>query len=531
MVAILKKVKPKDIVFIDEIHTVPTIVAESVLYSAMQDGRITYTEGKGKFAKTESIELPPFTLIGATTEIGKLAKPFSQRAILIHLYEYTDEVLGGIIARSVYKLGMNISDENALYIAKRCRNNPRLANNMVKRITDKVLVKYAVQNNIADNGALNTVEKIRNKHISVDKFVIDTFFEENGIDQYGLEKGDRDLLSLIINKYKGGPVGIDTLARAMNESNNVISQKYEAYLIKKGLLKIDKDGRVAMPDAYKVLGLPIPPEMLEKTNAVEEFREKTEDVKSKYDVRKVIASDVKQDIKCEKVEKLIEYPDNVAPTDASLDKLFPDIEKDYDAETKHLCMLEVEFKDFKRTLVCDSFLESRFATCMAAVGYLKDIKAQTLEIPYISQSLNNKRYFPDFVIKDYAGRIAIIEMKNFEMMSYHLNIDKYERLKEFCISHGYGYAEIMREYNAESYVSVEQIKNMPVSEKLSEYVYNKISENGAATGEGAFTKTDYEKYLAENPQENKTAIFTLLLNDRRLKNIDRDGDKLKVVLD
>ena len=530
MIAILKKIQPKDIIFIDEIHTLPLVVAESILYSAMQDGRITYTEGKGKFARTETFTLPPFTLIGATTEIGKLSKPFTQRAITIRLEEYTDEVLSGIIANSFHKLGMKINFDNALYIAKRCRNNPRIANSMVKRISDKALVRYATINNLNTYGSLNSVEAIRKLNIDITEKVIDEFFIENGIDEHGLENGDRELLKMIINRYNGGPVGLDTLARAMNESNNVISQKYEAYLIKKGLLKIEPAGRMVMANAYRVLGLPVPKNLLEE-DADSATKEKSEERNSsKYEKRSLIASHVPEELKCQKIEDLIVYPENVQIIDESLDVLFPDVEKPYEEETKHRCELEIDFDDFKRTLICDSFLESRFARCMASVGYLKDIKAQTLEIPYISQELANRRYFPDFVIKDYRGRIAVIEMKNFDMMSYHLNIDKYEHLKRFCESKGYGYAEIMKEYNADSYVSVEMLIRAPINIQLQQYIVDTIEKNGVETGEGLFTGKDFENYIARYGDVKKEEVYTILLNNRRLKNTDRTGTNFRIIM-
>ncbi|NCA93233.1 hypothetical protein EOM82_08375, partial [bacterium] len=432
------------------------------------------------------------------------------------------------ISRSFYKLGMSISDEDALYISKRCRNNPRIANNTVKRISDKALVRYAQQNNLVNNGAFSTVENIRKLNIRITQNVIDVFFEENGIDEYGLEKGDRDLLRIIITRYGGGPVGIDTLSRVMNESNNVIAQKYESYLVKKGFLKIERDGRVIMPEAYKVLGLPVP--IAEKTENTASSTER-EEIKSKYDTRKIVAALVQDELKCAKLEELICYPESVKERGETLDELFPDIEKGYEGEneTKHLCKNEIDFDTFKRTLICDSFLESRFASCMASVGFLKDIKAQTVELPYISQELNNRRYFPDFVIKDYKSRIAVIEMKNFEMMSYHLNIDKYETLKAYCEKNGYGYAEIMKAYNSDKYVSVEQIKNAPVNEALSKYVYETIEKNGADSGEGIFTDENLAEYKMNNPNTGDTDIYTLLLSDRRLKNVDRTGTNIRII--
>ena len=527
MIAILKKLKPKDIIFIDEIHTLPLQVAESILYSAMQDGRITYTEGKGKLAKTETLELPPFTLIGATTEIGKLAKPFTQRAIQVRLEEYTDEVLAGIITNSFYKLGMKITSELSLMISKRCRNNPRIANNNVKRISDKALLRYATMNNLLrDQGAFSSVDAIRKYNISITEPVIMEFFEENGIDENALEKGDRELLKIMVERYGGGPVGIDTLARAMNESNNVISQKYEAFLIKKGMLKIEREGRVVMPAGYKALGLPVPQKLLDKENENGPKPKVIEDEKpkSKYDRRKVIACHVPDPIKCQKIEELIVYPENAVLDETPLDELFPDVEKPYEAETKHLCELEIDFDGFKRLLICDSFLESRFATAMASTGFLKDMKAQTLEIPYISQMLANRRYFPDFVTRDYKGRIAVIEMKNFDAACYHLNIDKYEKLAEYCREKGYGYAEIMKAYDAEQYISMDMIAKMPYNEKLESFIVETIERNGE------FTSKDWDEYNAQNGKAEKTEIYTILLNNRRLRNIDRLGTDIKITM-
>lgn len=530
LIAIFKKIKPRDVIFIDEIHTLPTVVAESVLYSAMQDGKIVYNEGKGKFAKTVTLALPPFTLIGATTEIGKLAKPFTQRAIQIRLVEYSDEVLGGIISKSFYKLGMKITPDNALYVAKRCRNNPRVANNVVKRISDKALVRYAAQHNLSGLGALNGIDAIRSLGIEVTQQIIDDFFVESGIDEYGLEPGDRELLKIVITRYNGGPVGLDNLARALNESNNVIAQKYEAYLIKKGLYKVEREGRIVMPEGYRALGLPVPEGCGEnKEGGDKTFAEpESGEPKLKYDKRKVTASLVPDGEKAEKIERLITYPENAAANETSLDELFPDISKEYEGETNHRCLLEIDFGSHKREIVCDSFLESRFATAMAMVGYLRDMKAQTVEIPYISQELANRRYFPDFVIKDYKGRIAVIEMKNYEMMSYHLNIDKYFRLREYCRERGYGYAEIMRAENSPEYVSVEDLINEPVNEKLQAYIIDTIAANGEATGEGIFTNEDFMKYVEENGATDLNDVYTILLNNRKLKNTDKAGGQLRI---
>lgn len=522
MISILKRLQPCDIIFIDEIHTLPLLVAESVLYSAMQDGKVTYMEGKGKFAKPNTIVLPPFTLIGATTEIGKLAKPFTQRAIQIRLEEYSDEVLGGLISNSFRKSGLQISSEDALYIAKRCRNNPRVANNTVRRISDKAIVRYDAMYHI---GSADSVEKLAKYNITVTKKVIDEFFDENGIDEYGLEKADRELLRLIIERYDGGPVGLDTLSRAINEANNVLSQKYEAYLIKKGMLKIEPGGRVAMPLAYTVLGKPIPEKLKDKAES-----KGTNPDGSKYDKRKVIASKTVDELKAGKLEQLIVYPENAVESTQDLDVLFPGADKPCEDKTNHACELEIDFDEFKRTLLCDSFLESRFATSMAKIGYLKDIKAQCLELPYISTALSDKRYFPDFVIKDFKGRIAIIEMKNYEMMSYHLNIDKYDALREFCTRNGYGYSMIAKPMYGEKYMCAEDILRLAVDKQLEEHIFATIEANGKAGGVGAFTQADFNSYRVTHPDVNEMTVYSILYNNRQLKNADRSGSNLHIEL-
>ncbi|MBO7149320.1 MAG: AAA family ATPase [Clostridia bacterium] len=527
MVAVFKRIKPKDIVFIDEIHTLPLPVAEAVLYSAMQDGRIVYTEGKGASAKTVTIDLPPFTLIGATTEIGKLAKPFTQRAILVYLVEYSDEVIAGIIAKSFYKVGMSISNENAMLVAKRSRNNPRIANGFVKRISDKALVRYAMQNNITQDASFNGVEDIRKLNIIVEENIITKFFEENNIDENGLEVNDRNLLRIIVERFKGGPVGLETLSKVMNEATNVLSEKYEAYLVKKGFMRIDKDGRVALAKAYTVLGLPIPPHKQE-TNDNQDGKD--EQKGSRFEKRSVIVSKVPDQIKCDKIEELIVYPENAGIIDDELDDLFPDIQKPDYGDTEHKCELEMDFGEKVRQIECDSFLESRFARVMAQCGYIKDMKAQTVEFSYISQALNNKRYFPDFVIKDYKGRLAVIEMKNFAMASYHLNIDKYETLKKFCEEKGYGYSEIMKGYNAETYVSLDQIYKMPINEGLKSFILARIEQNGANMGESICFQKDIEEFFGGADKVDQLQVYTILLNDRTLKNVDRNGNDFRIQL-
>lgn len=606
MLAMLKSLKPKDIVFIDEIHTLPKEIAESLLYSALQDHRITYTEGKGKFAKTETLELPPFTLIGATTELGELAAPFTQRAILIRFKEYNNIILSQIIAKSFYRSGMSISPDDALSIAKRCRNNPRVANNMVNMISSNALVQYAEKNGIRLQGQFNSTDQIRKCNIRITADIIDDYFKSSRIDEYGLEEGDRQLLSIIVKRYGGGPVSIDTLARAMNESNNVLKSKYESYLIKRGMIKIESQGRVAMPRAYEVLGLEPPsrkvsdkhgdhvqkpkrdagknsfaksnteqnsPDDIHANENEQDFKSEASDKyigeaiansdvdslgstelteenveysdREEYDIeteerqainnsrwekRNVIASQVPDTERCTQIEALITYPDNVGTfTQTDLDELFPDIEKEYDETTQHRCLLEIDIAGKKRQLECDSFLESRFASLMSKIGFLSDIKAQTVELEYVSSRLANHKYYPDFVIKDYKGRIAVIEMKNYLTAAYHLNIDKYDELKKYCLLHGYGYAEIMKPNDSKGYISLEMLKNAPINKRLEQFIIERLDYNGKETpGQSYFTKEDFYDYKKQYADGSEQEIFTILLNNRDLRNEDRNGNNLAI---
>jgi hypothetical protein len=191
--------------------------------------------------------------------------------------------------------------------------------------------------------------------------------------------------------------------------------------------------------------------------------------------------------------------------------------------------LEVDFGDRKRLLLCDSFLERKFAIALAKVGYIKDIKAQSLELPYISQRLANRKYFPDFMIRDYKGRIAIIEMKNFDAACYHLNIDKYEQLAQYCKENGYGYAEVMKPYNSEKYISIEMLARKTPNKELEQFIISKI-ESRASEEEAYFTNADLDEYSEKFGPVDRTEIYTILLNNRKLRNIDRYGPDVKITL-
>jgi Holliday junction DNA helicase RuvB len=237
LAALLTNLKDNDVLFIDEIHRLHTS-AEEILYSAMEDYEIDMIVGKGPSAKSYRIDLAKFTLIGATTRAGNLSAPLRDRFGIISKFEmYDDDELGQIIKRSAKLLDIAIDAESTAELARRSRGTPRVANRLLKRARDFAQVK--------GNGNID-MEITRYTLSSLD------------IDEMGLEGLDRDILRLIIDKFGGGPVGIDTIAAAIGEDRTTIEDIYEPYLMQVGFLHRTKQGRVASSDAYAHLGLEVP---------------------------------------------------------------------------------------------------------------------------------------------------------------------------------------------------------------------------------------------------------------------------------
>lgn len=233
LAGLLTSLDKNDVLFIDEIHRLSPVV-EEYLYSAMEDYRIDIMIDKGPAARSIQIDLNPFTLIGATTRSGLLTAPLRARfGINMHLEYYDTEVLAGIVARSANILGMGCREEAAIEIALRSRGTPRIANALLRRVRDFAMVKG---------------QKIID--IKVAKFALEAL----GVDQYGLDEIDNRLLSTIIDKFNGGPVGLTTIATALGEDSGTIEDVYEPYLIKEGFIKRTPRGREATPLAYKHLG-------------------------------------------------------------------------------------------------------------------------------------------------------------------------------------------------------------------------------------------------------------------------------------
>lgn len=234
LAAILSSLEPGDVLFIDEIHRMPRYI-EEVLYPAMEDFSLDIIVGSEGNTRNIKIDLPPFTLVGATTRAGDLSAPLRDRfGIISKLQFYTTEELCEIVKRTSRVLNMEIEDDAAYELARRSRGTPRIANRLFKRVRDFALVK--------GNGKIDldiTKEALTRLHI----------------DELGLDKTDHDLLLAIINKFNGGPVGIEALSSSIGEEVTTIEDVYEPYLLQTGLLKRTTRGRMVTDKAYEALGI------------------------------------------------------------------------------------------------------------------------------------------------------------------------------------------------------------------------------------------------------------------------------------
>ncbi|MBI3795132.1 MAG: Holliday junction branch migration DNA helicase RuvB [Nitrospinae bacterium] len=238
LAAILTNLSEREILFIDEIHRLNPAV-EEILYPALEDGNIDIMIGQGPSARSLKLDIPPFTLVGATTRAGLLTSPLRDRFGIIHRLEfYTDAELATIVKRSARILGAEIADSGAGEIAKRSRGTPRIANRLLRRVRDFAQVKGngAITDSVAD-AALRMLE----------------------VDEMGFDRMDRHFLLTIINRFGGGPVGIDTLCAAINEEKDTIEDVLEPYLLQNGFLQRTPRGRVASAEAYKHLKIAPPP--------------------------------------------------------------------------------------------------------------------------------------------------------------------------------------------------------------------------------------------------------------------------------
>ena len=237
LAAILTNLNENDVLFIDEIHRINRSV-EEVLYSAMEDFCLDIIIGKGPSARSIRLDLPKFTLIGATTRAGMLTNPLRDRfGVICKLDYYTVDELAKIVVRSSEILGAEIQIGGATEIARRSRGTPRIANRLLKRVRDYAQVR--ADGNITDDVANKALELL-------------------GVDSLGLDYVDEKLLMTIIQKFRGGPVGLDTLAASIGEDRNTIEDVYEPYLLQLGFINRGPRGTIAMPLAYEHLKMPYP---------------------------------------------------------------------------------------------------------------------------------------------------------------------------------------------------------------------------------------------------------------------------------
>lgn len=235
LAAIVSNIERNDVLFIDEIHRMPPQV-EEILYPAMEDFTLHIIVGKGPLARTIALSLPKFTLCGATTRLGLLTAPLRARfGIVEQLALYTDEELARILMRAAGVLGSSITPEACLEIARRSRGTPRVALRLLRRVRDVSAVQSGSGTQIGAGIAVRAMDML-------------------DVDSLGLDEGDRKILRAIIHLFGGGPVGLGTLAAALNEDSQTIEDIYEPYLIQKGLIERTPRGRKATQNAYDYLG-------------------------------------------------------------------------------------------------------------------------------------------------------------------------------------------------------------------------------------------------------------------------------------
>ncbi|NBU59079.1 MAG: Holliday junction branch migration DNA helicase RuvB, partial [Betaproteobacteria bacterium] len=237
LAALLTNLEPHDVLFIDEIHRLSPVV-EEVLYPALEDYQIDIMIGEGPAARSVKLDLPPFTLVGATTRAGMLTNPLRDRfGIVARLEFYTPEELSRIVTRSAGLLEVGIDDAGALEVARRSRGTPRIANRLLRRVRDYAQVRAAGR---------------------IDSATADAALLMLEVDRAGLDVQDHRLLRAIIQRFDGGPVGVESLAAAVGEERDTLEDVIEPYLIQQGFLQRTPRGRVAAPAAYRHLGLELP---------------------------------------------------------------------------------------------------------------------------------------------------------------------------------------------------------------------------------------------------------------------------------
>lgn len=256
LAALLTNLQPHDVLFIDEIHRLNPAV-EEILYPAMEDFQLDLIIGEGPAARSVRIDLPPFTLIGATTRSGLITRPLRERfGIPLRLQFYTPDELQQIMLRGAQKLNMPLMDDGAAEIAKRARGTPRVGGRLLRRVRDFTLVSG---------------------HTKIDSAAADSALNKLEVDKSGLDIMDRRYLLLIAQNYGGGPVGVETLAAALSEQRDMLEEVIEPYLIQQGFLQRTPRGRVLTDPGFKHLGLTAPPNLYAISEASTEAFEPEQD--------------------------------------------------------------------------------------------------------------------------------------------------------------------------------------------------------------------------------------------------------------
>lgn len=513
MLRILRSLKPNDIVFIDEVHKLATDVIETLLYPAMEDFEVPVAETTDLGTLSKAVKIAPFTLIGATTETGKLLKPFySKFPINVTLVDYQLDTIASIVKNSFRVTNIAISDELAYAVARRSRLSPRMANAYVNGIGASAIVREAERRRLPD-GSLRDEDTVRALNIHITEQDVNEYFDRIGVDSYGLREEERKLLHVVIDMYHGGPVGQENLAKALNMATNRIDQEYEPYLIKLGFLNVRPQGRFATEAAYRYLsdisggamgagGVPPMGEALKIDEAPISVPSTAEEAGLPIEECEIGAFSAEEAAWLDEL-----FSGDGAPAEESLDDLFAGAKQEQDLAAEGGRILR---SNGGRKVFCGSPLACQFLKALFASGYISDARSGALELGYATPRMAEQRYFPDFVLKLYDGRIAVVETKELSSIGYHLNIAKYNALAAYCREHGFVYAEVAFDDETGRYISAEQLKALPVDESLHALILRKLEENGFCSG------ADLAGYGIKE-------ITAVLLNDPSLKNVDRTG--------
>ncbi len=502
----LKDIEPDTIIFIDEVHKLSTDIIETLLYPAMEDYQINYVSQTGGKTKNVTLKINPFTLVGATTESGKLLKPFySKFPIKVTLEDYTDDVISGIIKNSFRNLGISIDDDLALDVAKRSRLLPRLANAFVEALASNAIVEYAEEHHITGKGKLDSKEAIAKLNIKVSRKIVEEYFETTGIDEYGINEEERKLLSVLAYQFNGGPVSLGSLAKALNVAENRIDQEYEPYLTKLGFVYVKSQGRYVTEKALEYLKK----NKLNKNEPEEIAEDEEEPLELECNIGPLNIEKFE-----DKVKELFSGESN--EYDESLDDLFEDIDKAYASDAKNKFIVNLSNG---RKIYCDSKLERRFVMYLAKNGIIQDVKSEALELSYQTEHTERRTYYPDFVFKLFNNQILIVEMKEISNLGYHLNLSKYDALKEYAKENNYLYAEIAKDFENKSYISMEQICSKKINKELEDNI------------EDVLNKQDYCEKKDIKVEFNPLDLIPILYKHRNWKNIDHFGGNFKIELE